>query len=256
MKCNALILSGYGINCENETRYAIQKSKGNAEIVHINRLIANPNMLDSYNFLVIPGGSSFGDFLGAGKMLANRLMRLKDQLRNFAENEKLVLGIGNGFQVLVRMGLLPMPDFTQRVTFAKNDSGRFEDRWVFMKINKKSPCIFTAGMEYSFLPVRHNEGKFMTKDNAVAQQLVNDELITMQYVDSKGNPGEYPANPNGSEMNVAGICDRTGYIFGLMPHPEAFNSVENCPYWTLGTIKEAHGLRFFQNAVRYLEVLE
>ncbi|HID72997.1 TPA: phosphoribosylformylglycinamidine synthase subunit PurQ, partial [Candidatus Micrarchaeota archaeon] len=139
------------------------------------------------------------------------------------------------------------------ITLIGNDSGHFEDRWVFLKVNKESPCVFTSGMDYTFLPVRHGEGKFVAKDDAVMKQLFDEKLVVLQYVNEKGELAGYPANPNGSVENVAGICDRSGYIFGMMPHPEAFNSVENCPYWTLGAIKEAHGLKIFRNAVSYLE---
>ncbi len=254
MKCNALVLTGYGINCEEESKYAIEKSGGSADIMHVNRVMENPGVLEDYNLLFFPGGFSFGDDLGSGKVMANMIKtRLKDKLIEFKEGEKLILGVCNGFQVLVKMGLLPIPDFEQRVTIIENDSGHFEDRWVFLKVNKRSPCIFTSGMEYTLLPVRHGEGKFVTKDDETLNRIVDDDLMVMQYVDKRGELAGYPANPNGSILNIAGICDRTGYIFGLMPHPEAFNSVENCPYWTLGTIKEAYGLKIFKNAVAYLE---
>jgi phosphoribosylformylglycinamidine synthase len=254
MKCRALVLSGYGINCESESAYAIESSGGSADIVHVNSLFDNPKMLEDYNLLFFPGGFSFGDDLGSGKVLANMLRtRLGDELDEFRQGEKLILGVCNGFQMLVKMGLLPSPDFEQKTTITENDSGHFEDRWVFLKVNKKSPCVFTSGMDYTLLPVRHGEGKFVTKDEQILENLVDNEQIVMQYVNRKGELAGYPANPNGSVMNIAGICDRSGYIFGLMPHPEAFNSVENCPYWTLGTIKEAHGLQIFKNAVAYLE---
>lgn len=254
MKCRALVLTGYGINCEQESKYAIEKSGGNADIAHINKVIESPKMLENYNFLFLPGGFSFGDDLGSGKVFGNKLrFRLGEQLKEFVDGEKLVMGVCNGFQVLVKMGLLPVPDFRQRVTLIGNDSGHYEDRWVFLRANRNSPCVFTTGIDYMLLPVRHGEGKFVVKDNAVAEQLVKDGLIVLQYVNEKGELAGYPANPNGSMMNVAGICDKTGYVFGLMPHPEAFNSVQNCPYWTLGTVKEAQGLRIFHNAVSYLE---
>ncbi len=254
MGCKALVLTGYGINCEQESRYAIEKCGGKADIVHINRVIDSPKLLEDYNFLFLPGGFSFGDDLGSGKVFSNKLrFRLSEQLSSFVEDEKLVMGVCNGFQVLVKMGLLPVPDFKQRVTLTGNDSGHFEDRWVFLKVNQQSPCVFTSGMDYTYLPVRHGEGKFISKDEKVLEELEKEELIVLQYVDEKGKLAGYPSNPNGSDRNIAAICDKTGYVFGMMPHPEAFNSVENCPYWTLGTIKEARGLHFFRNAVSYLE---
>ena len=248
----ALILSGYGINCEHESRYAFEKSGGVADIVHINRIIENPKMLEEYNLLVFPGGFSFGDDLGSGKVFANKLKyRLHDPIKDFVNSNKLVIGICNGFQMLVKLGILPSADFRQKVTLAANDSGKFEDRWVFLKINQASPCLFTTGMDYLLLPVRHGEGKFIAPDD-VMKEIEEKNLIAMQYVDRYGKPADYPYNPNGSMQNIAGICDETGGIFGLMPHPEAFNIPQNCPYWPFGGVKDASGLKIFKNAVKYL----
>jgi phosphoribosylformylglycinamidine synthase len=249
----ALIATGYGINCEQESKYAFEKSGGIADIVHINSIIENPKILEDYGLLFFPGGFSFGDDLGSGRVLANKLRyRLYDQMKEFVNSKKLVIGVCNGFQVLVKLGLLPIPDFQQRATLMGNDSGKFEDRWVFLKVNQKSPCIFTREIDYLLLPVRHGEGKFFASDE-VLKMMHEKNLVTLQYVDRYGRvTTTYPDNPNGSLDGIAGICDESGRIFGLMPHPEAFNITQNCPYWTFGGIKEAMGLRVFKNAVKYL----
>jgi phosphoribosylformylglycinamidine synthase len=252
-KARALVLTGYGINCENESKCAFEKAGGQARIIHINELIDKPAILDDYGLLFVPGGFSFGDDLGAGKVFGNKIRyALGEKLAAFHKNGNLILGVCNGFQVLVKMGLLPVADFSQRVTISVNDSGKFEDRWVFLKANPKSPCIFTKGIDYTLLPVRHGEGKFVCNEGE-RRQLWEKHLVALQYVGHKGEPAAYPFNPNGSIDNIAGICDETGRIFGLMPHPEAFHITQNCPYWPLGGVKEAMGLKFFRNAVEYLE---
>ncbi|MEM2949051.1 MAG: phosphoribosylformylglycinamidine synthase I [Candidatus Bilamarchaeaceae archaeon] len=253
MKAKALVLTGYGINCENESKYAFEKAGGEGQIVHVNKLIEQPSLLDDYGLLFLPGGFSFGDDLGSGKVLANKIKyRLSEKLLDFHKSGKLIIGVCNGFQALVKMGLLPKPDFIQRLTLTTNDSGRFEDRWVFLKINKSSPCVFTKNLDYVLLPVRHGEGKLIAPEE-VRKELWEKNLVVLQYVGPKGELAGYPYNPNGSVDNIAGICDESGRIFGLMPHPEAFNIIQNCPYWTLGGIKEAMGLIFFRNAAEYLK---
>ena len=254
MTLKALVVTGYGINCENESKYCIEKSGGAADIVHVNRVLENPKMLENYNMFFIPGGFAFGDDLGSGKVFGNKMkFKIKDQLDEFVKAGKLVCGICNGFQALVKMGLLPIPDFQQRVSLIGNDSGRFEDRWVILKANQNSPCIYTKGIEHLFVPVRHGEGKFIPKDDGVLNEMRESNQIVFHYVDEKDNLAGYPHNPNGSVGNIAGVCDKTGRIFGMMPHPEAFNIPENCPYWTRGVIKEAHGLRIFKNAVEFMK---
>ncbi len=253
MPLKALVLYGYGINCENESKYAIEKSGGKADILHLNAVLEKPKVLEDYNMLMIPGGFSFGDDLGSGKVFGNKMkFHLRDQLSDFIKSGKLVLGICNGFQVMVKMGLLPAPDYRQRVSLTTNDSGHYEDRWVILKANRESPCMFTKGLDYILVPVRHGEGKFIPADNSVLEDLRKNNQLVFQYVDDKGNLAGFPWNPNGSVDNVAGICDRTGRVFGMMPHPEAFNIVENCPYWIKGTVKEPLGLRLFRNAVEFM----
>ena len=255
MPLRALVLTGYGINCENESKYAIEKNGGKADILLLNRLLENSSVLDNYNMLMIPGGFSFGDDLGSGRVFGNRLkFKLREPIERFIHEQKLVLGICNGFQILVKMGLLPIPDFIQRVSLINNDSGHFDDRWVILKINKASPCVFTRGLDYLHLPVRHGEGKFIVDSKQTLEQLKAGNLDTLWYADNDGKPtNEYPANPNGSMASIAGICDQSGRIFGMMPHPEAFNIPENSPIWPKGTIKEAYGLRIFRNAIEYAQ---
>jgi phosphoribosylformylglycinamidine synthase len=252
MSLKALVLFGYGINCQEESKYVIEKTGGKADIVHLNELIEKPKILENYNMLMIPGGFSFGDDLGSGKVFGNKIkFHIKDELSDFIKEGKLVLGVCNGFQIMVKMGLLPIPDFKQRVTLTHNDSGRYEDRWVLLKTNPKTNCIFSKGIEYLLVPVRHGEGKFIAENEEVLKTIKENEQVVFQYVDEKGELGKYPFNPNGSIENIAGICDKSGRVLGLMPHPEAFNIPENCPYWPRGAIKEALGLKVFKNAVEY-----
>lgn len=256
MKSKVLILYGYGINCDNETRYGFEMAGVEAEKVHINQLISKERKLRDYQILAIPGGFSFGDDVGAGKVLANKLKyNLAEELQQFIGNGKLIIGICNGFQVMVKLGILPGFDKNyskQEVTLTFNDSGWFEDRWVYLKINKRSSCIFTKGIENLYLPIRHGEGKFISRDEKVRKRLIQQNQVVAQYVDDKSNLAGYPFNPNGSELNIAGICDETGRIFGLMPHPEAFLFAQNHPRWTREKIKEGQGLKIFQNAVNFL----
>ncbi|MBD3210501.1 phosphoribosylformylglycinamidine synthase subunit PurQ [Candidatus Micrarchaeota archaeon] len=254
MSLRALVLTGFGVNCEAESKHSIEKSGGSADILHLNKLLKDPGMLKDYNMLLLPGGFSFGDDLGSGKVFSNKMkFRLRHQLEEFVSDNNLVFGICNGFQMLVKMGLLPEPDFVQRTSIIANDSGHFEDRWVILKGNPDSPCIFTKGIEYLLVPVRHGEGKFVPGDDSVLDGLNRKNLVVFRYTDEGGRPAGYPYNPNGSVENIAGICDKTGRIFGMMPHPEAFNIIENCPYWIRGTVKEPYGLRIFRNAVEYFK---
>lgn len=254
VKAKALVLNGYGINCPYETAYAITASGGEAEIRHASEVMDNPAILQNYNLLALPGGFSFGDDIASAKVLANRLKyRAKDALQKFVEDGKLVIGICNGFQALVKMGLLPKPDFVQRVTLTYNASGKFEDRWVRLKMNMKSPCVFTKGIEYLDLPVRHGEGRFIPASREILEELAGKQLVVCQYVDSRGELADYPFNPNGSMLNIGGICDESGRIFGLMPHPEAFNHFTNHPGWTRGIAKQGEGLKIFKNAVEHIE---
>jgi phosphoribosylformylglycinamidine synthase len=237
------------------------------DIVHISELVYGDKRLDDYQFLNLPGGFLDGDDLGAARAGANRLRytrvkttgeRLFDQILRFIRDGKLILGVCNGFQLMVKSGMLPGFDGDyeiQRVTITYNDSGRFEDRWVSLVINHESPCVFTRGLESVYLPVRHGEGKFIPGDNETLKRLKQRGLVVAQYTDRHGQRPtmEYPLNPNGSVEAIAGICDETGRLMGLMPHPEAYTHFTNHPRWTREKLQEeGRGVAFFRNAVEYV----
>jgi len=259
VKVRALILTGFGINCDAETQYAFERAGAAAERVHLNDLIETPARFRDFQIMAIPGGFSFGDDIASGKILANRLRyRLGDPLKRFVADGGLMIGICNGFQVMVKTGVLPMFDgeFRQDVTLTHNNSGRFDDRWVHLASASGNRCIWTRGIEQMELPVRHGEGKFIAADNAVLRRLWDGGQVVLQYATANGVPanGQFPQNPNGSVDDIAGICDPTGRVFGLMPHPEAFVERTNHPEWTRRALpEEGAGLRIFQNAVAYAE---
>ncbi len=263
-----IVTAGYGTNCERETAYACRLAGAEqVDIVHLSDLIYGEKRIDDYHLLCLPGGFLDGDHLGAAQAGAHRFRyvkvrgtqeRLIDQVLRLIERGGLVIGICNGFQLLVKLGLLPGFDnhYDKRLTsLTYNDSGRFEDRWVYLRVNEKSPCVFTRGIKRLFLPVRHGEGKFLTKDDNVLSRLKIQNQIVVQYADpNSGEPTmEYPFNPNGSQEAIAGICDESGRIFGLMPHPEAFNHFTNHPNWTREKIDDDNlGIVIFKNAIQYI----
>ncbi len=268
MKPRALVLAGHGLNCDWETAHALNLAGAAAERVHISDLCGAPGLapgrdLADYQILVFDGGFSWGDDHGAGLLLANHLRNhLGGRLKSFLERGGLVLGICNGFQALVNLGLLPMIGGWQRqVALAANDCGNFSDRWVELMAEPHSPCLFTAGLEGLELPVRHGEGKLVC-DQATLQALEEGKMVALRYAQA-GRPagGRFPANPNGSLNDIAGICDPSGRVFGLMPHPEGFYRVSQHPDWTLWREKERRrgrelpaleagkGLAIFSNAV-------
>jgi phosphoribosylformylglycinamidine synthase len=256
MTPKVLVLTGYGINCDIETQHAFKLAGASAERVHINDLINGKEKLSDYHILSFPGGFSFGDDIASGKVLANMVKyNIGEQIQEFIDSGKLILGICNGFQAIVKMGLLPGfndDHITQEVTLTYNDSGRFEDRWVHLKANKISKCVFTKGIENIYLPVRHGEGKFVAKNPQVLEKLKRGNHIVFQYVDTEGKSAGYPHNPNGSVNNIAAICDKTGRVFGMMPHPEAFQHRTNHPRWTREELpEEGAGIAIFRNAVEY-----
>ena len=256
MTPKVLVLTGYGINCDIETQHAFKLAGARAERVHINDLINGKERLSDYHILSFPGGFSFGDDIASGKVLANMVKyNIGEQIQEFIDSEKLIIGICNGFQAMVKMGLLPgfNDDYaTQEVTLTYNDSGRFEDRWVHLKANKISKCVFTKGIENIYLPVRHGEGKFVAKNPQVLEKLKRGNHIVFQYVDTEGKSAGYPHNPNGSVNNIAAICDKTGRVFGMMPHPEAFQHRTNHPRWTREELpEEGAGISIFRNVVGY-----
>ncbi|RLA80727.1 MAG: phosphoribosylformylglycinamidine synthase subunit PurQ [Deltaproteobacteria bacterium] len=262
-----LVLAGNGINCEYETAYAFRLAGAEeVEIVFIYDLLAGEKRMDDYHILCFPGGFLDGDDLGAAKACANRFRyakvkgtgeRLWDQLMRFIEEGKLILGICNGFQLLVKMGLVPAPRGRygeQVVTLTFNDSGRFEDRWVYLRVNGDSPCVFTRGLQRLYLPVRHGEGKFITGGKEIREEIEEGGLICLQYTSPEGEVTmDYPYNPNGSEGAIAGVCDPTGRIFGLMPHPEAYLHYTHHPRWTREELpEEGEGVKIFRNGVKYV----
>ncbi len=256
-----LVITGFGLNCEKETQAAFEYCGVKAERVHLNDLTQGKRELSEFQALAFIGGFSFGDHLGAGTVFANRVQfKLRDQLERFIADGKLIIGICNGFQTLTRLGLVPALNgayFKQEVALAHNDCGTFRDDWCVLKANPASPCVFTRNIDMVRLPLRHGEGKFVT-DEATLEMLENQNLVALRYADAAGAIAtDFPANPNGSLHAIAGICDATGHIFGLMPHPEAFLSPFNSPSWTLDKIAgklatEGEGVVFFRNAVDYL----
>jgi len=262
----ALVLTGYGLNCDGETAYALEKAGAVADRVHINAVIDRSVPLEGYQILVFGGGFSWGDDHGAGVIQAVRMKNsIGDRILAFIEAGRLVIGICNGFQTLVNLGLLPGfdGDYGQRaVALTANDCGNFRDQWVTLAVDAASPCIFTRGIDRIDLPVRHGEGKLHAADDVV-DRLAADHQVVLRYALPDGTPaaGAFPHNPNGSLLDIAGICDPTGRIFGLMPHPEAFNHPGNHPDWTRwkearrrGEGKEVPllGTTIFENAVAYL----
>ncbi len=263
-----MVLTGYGLNCDHETAYAFELAGADPRRVHINSLIDGSVRLNDFQVLVFIGGFSWGDDHGAGVIQALRLKtRIGDQLLEFIAKGNPVLGICNGFQCLVNLGLLPglEGNYRQRsVALTVNDCGNFRDQWVTLKMNSASPCIFTRGMKTAELPVRHGEGKFVT-DDAVLEKLTANNQIALQYATADGEiaAGRFPYNPNGSLADVAGICDPSGRVFGLMPHPEAFNHWTNHPDWTrcketarrrgsTGFDEVTIGVKIFKNAVDFM----
>ncbi|GAB4257271.1 phosphoribosylformylglycinamidine synthase subunit PurQ [Deferrisoma sp.] len=266
-KVRALVLTGNGTNCEREMAHACRLAGAEAVIAHTAEVFAGRVRLEDFDFLNLPGGFLDGDDLGAGKAGAVRFRygRVRtngthpffEDLLAFIGGGKLVLGVCNGFQLLVKLGLLPAPDgrYGEPVaSLAHNDSGRFEDRWVYLQVEPDSPCVFTRGLDRLYYPVRHGEGKFVTRSPEVLEDLEARGLVALRYTDPDGRPTQaYPWNPNGSPGAVAGVCDPTGRVFGLMPHPEAFLHRTNHPRWTREDLpEEGQGLALFRNAVEYL----
>jgi phosphoribosylformylglycinamidine synthase I len=254
-KVKVLLIRAPGTNCDMETEFAFQQAGAETRLVHINRLIRREESIAAYRILVVPGGFSYGDDVSAGKILANELkLKLGEEIARFVAGGGLILGICNGFQALVKAGILPgfTLDNGTPVTLANNDSGKFECRWVHLVVNGDSPCVFTRGMERIYLPVNHGEGKFIA-DPAVMPRL----NIVLRYTDENGDTAAgYPHNPNGSMNNIAGICDATGRIFALMPHPERHIRGTQHPRWTRRGAKQyGDGYRIFLNAVKWAEGL-
>ncbi len=280
----AIVLRAAGINCDMETEYALELAGAKACRLHINRIIEDKSALDEFQILVFPGGFSYGDDVAAGKILANQIIHhLSEPVRKFVDDGKLVLGICNGFQVLVKTGILPGDETSHiakglrrsgfdplakadrksqmnSVTITYNDSGKFEDRWVYLAPQTKS-CIFIEPGRQIYLPVAHGEGKVVTKDDSALEKLKSEGHIAFKYVDKDGKEGDYPVNPNGSVDSIAGLTDATGRVLGLMPHPERHIRPTQHPHWSRirGTKDEGRGTRYsdgitmFTNAVKFIQ---
>jgi phosphoribosylformylglycinamidine synthase I len=250
-RVKTLILRAPGTNCDVESAFAFEQAGAKVDLIHVNELIRRPRLLSNYQIMVIPGGFTYGDDISAGRILANELrLKLGDKIQKFVDEGKLILGICNGFQVLVKAGMLPKArgGNSQLLTLAGNDSGRFECRWVYLRANKASPCVFTQGISLMYLPVAHGEGKVVIEPGAI------EELnLALYYADETGDiRAGYPHNPNGSVNNIAGICDATGRIFALMPHPERFIYWTQHPRWTTEPRRDyGDGFRIFLNAVEW-----
>ncbi|MGA7826163.1 MAG: phosphoribosylformylglycinamidine synthase subunit PurQ [Geobacteraceae bacterium] len=268
-QAKAIILTGNGTNCEVEAAHACRLAGfDEVRIAHISELLYGEVRLDDFHFLNLTGGFLDGDDLGSAKAQANRLKNARisgseehliDQILRFIADGKLILGVCNGFQLMVKMGLLPALDGTylqQTATLTFNDCGRFQDRWVYLKCDHDSPSVFTKGISGGiYLPIRHGEGKFLVETQAVLDSIESLHLSVLKYSDSDYSAPtmEFPLNPNGSINAIAGLCDVSGRLMGLMPHPEAFLHRTNHPRWTRETLpEEGDGLVLFRNAVEYI----
>lgn len=269
MTARALILRAPGTNCDAESAFAFERAGACAERLHINRLLETPALLQDFQILCLPGGFSYGDDLGAGRILGNQIRRhLFDWLHEFKAAGKLVLGICNGFQILTKSGILlestadqaptaeASPELNPPATLTGNASGKFEDRWVQLRVSSEK-CVFFHGIDTMYLPVAHAEGRFVARDAGVLSQFEAAGQLALKYAPLHGNGSAqsavpYPDNPNGAMADVAGVCDATGRICGLMPHPERHIDPTQHPRWTRQPLaKEGDGLRVFRNAVQY-----
>ncbi len=248
-RVRVIVVRTAGINCDRETVHAWQLAGADPELVHVDRLVEAPGRLDQAQILTVPGGFSYGDDIAAGIILANQFRHhLMDALYRFLEKGKLVLGICNGFQVLLKAGLLPGWDGPPQVTLTFNDSSRFEARWVRLRVDSER-CCFLPRETTLRLPVAHAEGKIVVRDDHTLTTLRNDGHIALRYVDPPHEAPSYPADPNGSVDHIAALTDRTGQVLGLMPHPERFVDPTHDPVWTRGSGGEPDGLIVFRSAV-------
>ena len=254
-KVRSIVLRTAGTNCDVETAFALERAGAEASRIHVNRIAQQPGLLDDFAVMVIPGGFSYGDDIAAGRVLANELIaRFGDALLSFVRAGRIVIGICNGFQVLVKTGLLPGFDHnaigTQQVTLTNNDSGKFEDRWVTLDAPSKR-SLFTQGLDRLDLPVAHGEGKFVADSQETLDRLIANDQVAFRYVSRDGGVPGYPDNPNGSVCDIAGIEDASGRVLGLMPHPERFALAIQHPQWRrLGLSGDGDGLTVFRNAVK------
>jgi len=254
-KVRVCVLRTAGTNCDKETAFAFKAAGAETELVHVNRLIGREKQLEDYQILAFPGGFSYGDDIAAGKILANELKcKLSKQLKDFVAQGKLIIGICNGFQILVKAGLLPgNEDFAQEASLITNDSAKFEDRWTYLRTPRQK-CVWAKNLpQVIYLPVAHGEGKFVVKDKTILERLRRNQQIVFQYCNKQGDLSGYPDNPNGAVENIAGICDVTGRVLGLMPHPERHQLSVQHPRWAgeRKNKKSGDGRQIFKNGVDY-----
>lgn len=249
-----LVLRAPGANCDRETAFAFERAGGLPDRVHVHRLLENPRLAGEYQILCLPGGFTYGDDIASGKILANLIRHhLADMFAEFKAAGKLILGICNGFQILIKAGILlhDDPQLGPLATLTHNDSGKFEDRWVRLETTSDR-CVFLRGIARMYLPVAHGEGKFVARDRQTLDDLARRGQLVLRYAAAAGGAAAYPDNPNGAQAGVAGICDETGRVFGLMPHPERHIDPTHHPRWTRGEAGETgDGLAVFVNAVSY-----
>jgi phosphoribosylformylglycinamidine synthase len=243
MEPKAIVLGGYGINADAELAEALRLAGAKVERLHVADLVADPERLSGARILAFPGGFSFGDHLGSGQVLALLCRRtLRPALESFVSEGGLAIGVCNGFQALVRIGILPNRKgaWSREASLIQNESGRFVDGWFPVVFEPSSRCLWTKGLAGRLLPVRHGEGRFVARDEAALDALEADGLVAVRYSG---------ISPNGSERDIAGICDPSGRVFGLMPHPEAFLVRENHPGRRRSSVDEP-GIELFENGVR------
>jgi phosphoribosylformylglycinamidine synthase subunit PurQ / glutaminase len=258
VKPRVLILRAPGTNCDVETSFAFEMAGAEPIRIHVNQLIENPSLASTFQILCFPGGFSYGDDIAAGRILATQLQTfLSDMLESFRNEDRLVLGICNGFQIMMRLGIFfDQNQATPPATLTWNAQGRFEDRWVHLKPTSDR-CVFLRGIDTMYLPMAHAEGRFLFRDESTQSMLENQGQLAIRYCSPQGSTGDtllpFPENPNGASANIAGICDETGRVFGLMPHPERHLFATNHPQWTRRQVQPEHGegLLLFRNAVAY-----
>lgn len=251
-----LILRAPGTNCELETAHAFELAGAQTTLLHVNRLIESPQLAQQHQILCFPGGFSYGDDIAAGRILAQQLkVHLSDMINQFRDQDHLVLGVCNGLQIMMRLGIF-FEASAAPATLTLNQQARFEDRWVHLATAQNN-CVFLRDIDHMYLPMAHAEGRLVLRSDASGDQLASSGQLCLRYAAENGpavdEPLPFPLNPNGAAMNVAGLCDASGRIFGLMPHPERHIEATHHPFWTRRTHQPEHGdgLAIFQNAVSY-----
>lgn len=257
-KPRVLILRAPGTNCDMETGYAFERVGAQVTAIHVNALTENPQAGRGFQILCFPGGFSYGDDIAAGRILAQRLQtHLSELIDEFRNSDKLILGICNGFQIMMRLGVFfPGQEKSPPATLTLNQQARFEDRWVHLA-TQTSQCVFLRDIQHMYLPMAHAEGRFVIRNEQSKQCLLQNAQLGLRYSNDCGEVNDealpFPLNPNGAQLNVAGISDPSGRIFGLMPHPERHIEAVQHPYWTRRSTQPEHGdgLAIFSNAVGY-----